>query len=173
MNIWKLTKLLMFFASITSLAYPQGVVAVCPICTVTVGAGLGIFRFLEIDDTIFGVWIGGLILSASLWLASFLKRRNIVFPFLEFFSAILLFAITLLPMYWNKTIGQPLNTLWGADKIILGIFVGGSVFLLGVWADQFLRRLNNGKIFMYYQKVILPIFFLTMASFIFYLITHN
>ncbi|MBU2577676.1 hypothetical protein KKA69_02480 [Patescibacteria group bacterium] len=44
--------------------------AVYPVCTITVGAGLGISRWLGIDDSIPGLWIGGLILSSGLWLAA-------------------------------------------------------------------------------------------------------
>ena len=32
--------------------------AVCPVCIVAVGAGLGLSEYLGIDDTIAGVWIG-------------------------------------------------------------------------------------------------------------------
>ncbi len=33
--------------------------AICPICTIAVGAGVGFSRYLGIDDTIAGLWIGG------------------------------------------------------------------------------------------------------------------
>ena len=34
--------------------------AVCPVCTVAVGAGLGLAEWLGIDDSISGLWIGAL-----------------------------------------------------------------------------------------------------------------
>src|SRR3990172_4136169 len=54
--------------------------AVCPVCTVAVGAGLGISRALGIDDTVTSVWIGGLILSMSFWLIDWLKKKKTEFP---------------------------------------------------------------------------------------------
>ena len=65
-------------------------------------------------------------------------------------------------------IGLPGNTFLGVDKIIFGIAVGSFVFLLGVFLDNFLRKINDGKVFIYYQKVILPILFLTIISLVFY-----
>ena len=32
--------------------------AICPVCTVAVGAGIGLSRWLGIDDSITGLWIG-------------------------------------------------------------------------------------------------------------------
>lgn len=32
--------------------------AVCPVCTVAVGTGVGLSRWLGVDDTITGLWLG-------------------------------------------------------------------------------------------------------------------
>ena len=37
--------------------------ALCPVCAIAVGAGIGVSRWLGVDDTITGVWVGGLIVS--------------------------------------------------------------------------------------------------------------
>ena len=41
--------------------------AICPICTLAVGAGVGLSRWLGVDDTVTGLWIGGLTVSMILW----------------------------------------------------------------------------------------------------------
>jgi len=33
------------------------------------------------------------------------------------------------PLYLSKMIGIPLNTIWGIDKVLLGIAVGSVLFL--------------------------------------------
>ena len=43
--------------------------AVCPVCTVAVGAGLEGMRLLGVDDVITGIWAGGLTLSLFFWTA--------------------------------------------------------------------------------------------------------
>jgi len=153
------------------LLFPGNVLAVCPVCTVAVGTGLGLCRFLGIDDTIAGVWIGGLILSSGLWLADFLTKKKIKINHLNFWSVGLLFLFVLPPLYLTKMIGISGNILWGIDKVILGIVFGSTVFLLGVWTDKILRDVNHGKVYIYYQKVIIPVLYLTITSFIFYLVT--
>lgn len=160
-----LTLFLSFFV------FSKPVLAVCPVCTVAVGAGLGISRWLGIDDTVVGVWIGGLILSSGFWLSDFIGKKGIKIRHLDFISTFLMFVFVIPPLYWSHFIEINGNTFWGVDKILLGILFGSFVFLLGVWLDGWLRTKNNGKVFIYYQKVIVPVFLLTLTSFIFYLLT--
>jgi hypothetical protein len=68
-------------------------------------------------------------------------------------------------------IGLVGNTLWGIDKVLLGTVAGSTLFLIGVWFDKWLRSTNQNKVYIYYQKVIIPVFLLSVTSFIFYLIT--
>lgn len=156
--------LIAFFAS-NHLIY-----AVCPVCTVAVGAGLSISRLIGIDDTITGIWIGGLIISSGLWIADWLGKKNWKIPQKETISVSLFFLFVILPLYWAKIIGLPGNTLWGIDKILLGTVIGLIVFLIGVLIDKWLRKTNNNKVYIYYQKVIIPVLLLSIVSFIFYLI---
>ncbi|MDD4106721.1 MAG: hypothetical protein PHX84_02110 [Candidatus Shapirobacteria bacterium] len=150
---------------------PKSIQAVCPVCTVAVGAGLGLSRVIGIDDSVTGIWIGGLILSSGLWMADFIRKRNWRVPLPEFTSTLLMAIFVIPSLYWSKMIGLPGNALWGIDKVILGSIVGTIVFLLGVAIDKWLRTTNNDKVYIYYQKVIVPIFLLSVISFIFYLIT--
>ncbi|MGF3555289.1 MAG: hypothetical protein ACQXXF_08535, partial [Thermoplasmatota archaeon] len=112
--------------------------AVCPLCTVAVGAGVGLCRYLGIDDTISGVWIGGLIVSMGFWLADFLGKKKIKINFLEFWSILLMFLLIYPFLYWGKLIGIAGNTLWGIDKLVLGVISGSVVFFLAVFTDKFL-----------------------------------
>ena len=153
------------------LVFPAKIQAVCPLCTVAVGAGLGISRFLGIDDSVTGVWIGGLILSSGLWLADWIDKKGWRVPYKEVVSVGLFFLFVIPPLYWGKMIGLVGNTLWGIDKVLLGTVAGSTLFLIGVWFDKWLRSTNQNKVYIYYQKVIIPVFLLSIASFIFYLIT--
>jgi hypothetical protein len=146
--------------------------AVCPICTVAVGAGLGISRWLGIDDTVTGIWIGGLILSSGLWLADWIGKKGWKVPYKEAISVGLFFLFVIPPLYWGKMIGLAGNTLWGIDKVLLGTVIGSVIFLLGVWFDKWSRMTNGDKVYIYYQKVIIPVFLLSLVSFIFYIITN-
>lgn len=145
--------------------------AVCPVCVVAVGIGLGVSRWLGIDDTVTGVWIGGLIVASALWLGNWIEKKGWKIPHPKVLSVVLMYALTIIPLWIGKTIGHPKNTLWGIDKILLGIVAGSIAFFLSVWIDKMLRKMNNGQVYIYYQKVILPMFLLTLASFTFYLLS--
>lgn len=153
------------------LILPAKTLAVCPVCTVAVGAGLGMSRFLGIDDTVTGIWVGGLILSSGLWLADWVGKKGWKIPLRNLLSVLLFYLLIIPPLYWAKIIGLAGNTLWGMDKLVLGTVIGSLVFIFSVWLDQWLRSINHGKVFVYYQKVISPVFLLTLTSFLFYLIT--
>jgi len=73
-------KLLLLLGLLALFAFPTPARAVCPICTVAVGAGLGISRWIGIDDSVTGVWVGGLILSSGLWMADWVKKKGWKIP---------------------------------------------------------------------------------------------
>src|SRR3989304_8183686 len=62
--------------SIFNILFPPAAEAVCPVCTIAVGAGLGISRALGIDDAVTSVWIGGLILSMSFWFIDWIGKKR-------------------------------------------------------------------------------------------------
>ncbi len=172
----KLVKLLtvnclLLTAFATSFVAPAVAKAVCPVCTVAVVAGLGLSRWLGVDDTVSGIWIGGVILSSSFWLAGWLKKKNITFPYLTVISAVIMYAVVLFPFKFGNIIGHPLNTLWGVDKLILGILAGSVVFLAAVFADRKVREVKGKQLFIF-QRVIFPVGALAIASFVFYLVTR-
>lgn len=138
--------------------------AVCPVCTVAVAGGLGISRWLGIDDFITSIWIGGLALSVSAWCWNFLKKKGKLNGASGIAVLLLVYASILLPLYMLKYIGDPQNTLWGYDKIILGVIVGTAVFWLGAFTNAQLKKRNEGKAYFRFQKVVLPVSLLLIAS---------
>lgn len=143
--------------------------AVCPLCTIAAAGGIEVTRLLGVDDLISSIWIGGLVVSLSFWLSDFLAKKKILKPILREVLSLLLFYFLTIPfLSWGKMIGILGNTFLGVDKIIFGIGVGSITFIFGVLLDKFLRKINQDKVFIYYQKVILPILFLTIVSLFFY-----
>jgi hypothetical protein len=81
-----------------------------------------------------------------------------------------MYLLVLIPLKTTGAIGISGNTLWGIDKIILGVAVGSLVFLAGAWADKKVRKVR-GKQFFPYQKVAFPVFSLILASVVMFLVT--
>ena len=169
--------LFLFSLFIASLTFPKAIFAVCPVCTIAVGAGLGLSRFLGIDDTVSGVWVGGLILSSSFWLVDWLEKKN--FKWLSFYHKFqlkkeaiiaLMYIIVLLPLWSTKIIGHTSNTILGTDKLIFGTIVGSLAFIAGMFLDKKVREVRGSQIF-HFQKVAFPVSLLIIASIILFLIT--
>ena len=64
-----------------------------------------------------------------------------------------------------------MNEIWGIDKLLLGIIFGSVFFLLAVFANDFLKKKNGGKVFFPFQKVVVPIVMLGILSGVFYFLT--
>ncbi|RJP46210.1 MAG: hypothetical protein C4584_01925 [Armatimonadetes bacterium] len=141
--------------------------AICPICTIAVGAGLGVSRFLGIDDTITGTWTGGLIISISLWTTGWLVKKGIKLGYLplSIVTITIFSALTLIPLWITKIIGHPFNTILGIDKLIFGVLLGASGFLLATQLDKQVRRVKGRQLFIY-QKVVFPLSSLAIISLI-------
>jgi len=144
--------------------------AVCPVCVVAVGGGLGISRWLGVDDVISSLWIGALLASLSFWTIDWLEKKNWKFIFYKPITWFLYYGLTVGPLYYYELIGHPLNKIFGVDKILFGVIIGTAVFLFGTWFNGFLKLKNNGKQYFNYQKVVVPFLSLITVSLIFYLI---
>ncbi len=165
-----ITSLVLFLAAF--LFFVPQAQAVCPICTIAVGVGLGFSRYLGIDDTVTGLWIGAIILSSALWTASWLKSKSWKIPYKTALSIAFFYLLVVPPLFWMGMIGHVDNKFLGVDKVLLGTIVGSIVFTAGVLLDKYLRTLNEGKVFIYFQKVICPVLLLSISSVIFFLITR-
>lgn len=153
-----------------SLILGQAAQAVCPVCTVAVGACVGFSRWLGVDDLISGVWIGGVIVSIIIWFLSWLDKKQIRFKLRWLVVSVLFYLIVFLPLCWTGIIGHPFNRFYGVDKLLFGTIFGSMSFLLAVWFGNFLKKRNQGKPLFPFQKVLLPILFLLITSLIFYYI---
>lgn len=150
---------------------PKATLAICPVCTIAVGAGLGLSRWLGIDDTISSLWIGGLIVSLIMWTNSWLDKKEIRFKYRNFVVATAYYLITMLPLYFTNVIGHALNQLWGIDKIVLGTALGSLVFYFGAKFHFHRKKKNGDRVHFPFQKVVFSILPLIILSVIFYYLT--
>jgi hypothetical protein len=158
---------------VVGLIFAKKALAVCPICTVVVGAGIGLSRWLGIDDSITGLWIGGLIVSIIAWTISWLAKKKINFRGRDIIVVVGYYLFTIAPLYFMKVIGNPLDSLCGCglDKLLLGIIVGSSAFYFGASWYYFLKEKNGGHAYFPFQKVVMPISPLIILSIVFYFLT--
>jgi hypothetical protein len=164
--------------SIFGLFAAKQALAICPICTIAVGAGVGVSRWMGIDDAITGLWVGGLVVSLIGWTINWLNKRNIRFKFYEIITILGYFLLTVVPLYYSGIIGNPNNNLlcWCGfylDKLLLGIIVGSSAFYLANSWYEYIREKNNGRAYFPFQKIAMPVSLLLILSLIFYLLLQR
>jgi len=156
-----------------SFLFAKNVLAVCPICTIAVGVGVGLSRWLGIDDAITGLWVGGLIVSMITWTESWLEKKNIRFKGRIFVNIFAYYALIIIPLYYSGIIMNPIHAFCacGLDKLLLGIIVGSFAFWFGASWYFYLKEKNNGHAYFPFQKVVMPILPLIILSIIYYFLT--
>jgi hypothetical protein len=148
--------------------HAPSVYAICPVCTIAVGAGLGLSRWLGIDDSVSGIWIGGFLLSSSLWFNNWLSKKNFFEnKFRLPLVLVSMYALVLIPLWTTKVIGHPYNTILGIDKLVFGTIAGTLTFGFGVVADKMVRKIKGGQLFNF-QKVVFPVVLLLIVSIVTY-----
>lgn len=169
-----ITKVMMFilFSLISPFILLVKTQAFCPVCTVAVGAGLGFAKYLGIDDLISGIWIGGLLLSASLWLIEWLDKKKWKFRLYKLITYLVMYGLVIIPFVQSGTIGNQYNKFWGIDKVLFGIVLGTVGFILGLLYSSKLTKKNKGKVLFPFQKVVIPITTLILLSLIFYFLVY-
>jgi len=170
-----LSTLALFFVHYS--LFPASASAICPVCTIAVGAGLGISRWLGIDDTVSGVWVGGIILSSSFWFLDWLEKKNFKslslyykFQYKKWLVTLLMYALVIVPLITSGIIGHPFNTILGIDKLIFGTAIGSISFLAGMWLDKKAREAKGKQLFSF-QKVAFPVGALIIASLVLFAVT--
>lgn len=147
---------------------------VCPVCVVAIGAGLGFSRWLKIDDVLSSIWIGAFLIAIILGTLILMEKKKWRFDDDGVVVTLAYIVLTYVPLYYAKIVGDPLNQILGLDKIIFGSIIGMTAFFIGHWINLYLKKINNGKAFFPFQKVVMPIAFLILTTLIFYfLITYK
>jgi len=143
--------------------FPVKALAFCPLCVVATGTLTGFFRWLGVDDAIIGLWLGAFILSASVVFNNFLIRKGRRVRFRLFLILSTFYGLATLFLYKFGAL-NPYNKIFGIDKIFFGMIIGSLLLLLTPYLDNFLRKQNQGKIFISHQKMLIAISLLIIFS---------
>ena len=155
---------------LTAIFSGSSVYAQCPVCTVAVIGGVGFTRWLKIDDTISGLWVGALLTSLTLWTINWLNAKKIKFIGRKPLIVLFYYGLTIAPMYWTNFIGHPLNKVWGIDKLVFGIIIGTLIYYPSVYTYQYLKHRNGDRAHFPFEKIAFALVPEIILSLIFYLI---
>ena len=155
--------------SITSFFTCFSVRAVCPLCVVAVGAGVGLSRFFGVPDVVTGVWLGGLLSALALWVVALLHKTRFNRPIL-LFPVFVLTYLSMLVTVWVLNLFGHNHASWGHDCLGLGILVGSLSFLGGVVVHGVLKYYHQNTVYFYFQKLVIPVVCILLASVFMYVI---
>jgi len=147
--------------------------AICPVCTLAVGAGIGLSRWLGVDDSVTGLWVGGLTVSVTMWTINWFDKKKIHFKYRSILTTLGWYALIVLPLEFMGILGHPFNKLWSVDKLLLGIFIGSIGFLVAALSYERMKKHNDGHAHFPFEKVVMPVGTLAILSAIFYFITRH
>lgn len=154
-----------------SFLFVRSAQAVCPVCVVVVGAGIGIAEEFGVSDTIIGLWVGAFIIAMAWWTVNWLVKKNWCFKGCGSITFLAYYLLTLVPLYYNGLIGKELNKMWGIDKLLLGVLVGSVLFFLGERYHFYLKEKNGNKVYFPFQRVVVPVVALIIATIAFYFLS--
>lgn len=139
----------------------------CAVCTVAVGATLGISRKLGIDDTVIGVWLGAFLMLMVVWTIVFCKKKN--WRFHGMFWVILAVTFSLvIPIYTFGYITYEARTIFGIDAFLISVIAGAVIIPVSDKLYLFMKKKNGGHAHFPFEKVFVPVAMLALVSFAFY-----
>jgi len=140
---------------------------VCLVCSAGIIVGLGLSRWLKVDDSISGLWIGALLLTISFWTNDWLFKKREKKPMIVLFITLVLYwFFTITSLYKANIINDYCLKMFGLNRLVFGSLLGILATSIALVTEKILRQRGNGKALFPYQKVILPISLLVILSFI-------
>lgn len=158
------------FALLLKLILATNVYAHCPLCVAGAAAGITLTRWIGVDDSITGVWMGAFLGAISFWTYSAVNRKKQI-PFGKPLIYLSIFGLTLWSFYKFQLVIR-MSQIFGLDKLTFGILAGGTLFYLIDETDNFIIK-RYGKVFFPYQRIVVSLgSILILSLFVYYLINY-
>ena len=114
--------------------------------------------------------MGGGLIALSIWTAQWLAKKKVKYNTGLAISIIAYYAMAAWPLISQGLVGHPANKILGLDKIVFGLILGSLILpACNYWYNK-LKEKNNGHAHFPFQKVVMPVAGLALASLITYLI---
>ena len=160
--------LIFSFALLLMLVYTMPVLAnpACAVCTVGVVVGLELARSLGVDDGVIAVWAGALLALIGYWTILWFDRKGWNFKFRNAF--LMLFSLSLIGGVYVKDLTyapRPILIFY-LDPFLFCTIIGFLILIYSSIFYQWMKARNGGHAHFPFEKVVLPIVLLALASYV-------
>lgn len=145
--------------SLPTLANPA-----CAVCTVGVVAGLGIARKLGVDDGVVAVWSGALLALIGYWTILWFDKKNWHFAGRNWLLMVLSLAIIGGVYIKDLTYTPQPILIFYLDPFLFCTLLGAAILIYSSMFYQWMKAKNGGHAHFPFEKVVLPIVALALAS---------
>ncbi|MCM1324455.1 MAG: hypothetical protein NC218_10040 [Acetobacter sp.] len=149
-----------FLGTVTSaLANPA-----CVVCTVAIGASLEIAQKLGIDDNVVGLWAGAMFALLGYWAILWFEKKKWNFwgrNFLLMFCSLASIGF----LYLGNLIYSPkIIVFLYIDPFLFASLIGAALYIATQKLYQWMKEHNDGHAHFPFEKVVLPVVCLFIAS---------
>lgn len=141
----------------------------CPICTIAIGAGVGVAQKLGVPVAIVGLWAGALLTLLGYWLVKFFDKRG--WKFWGRNALLIGLSVAMIAFAYVGDIDYSPQWFMGfiyIDPILFGTLVGMILFILVEKLYERMKAKNGGHAHFPFERVVLPVVALALASWVMY-----
>lgn len=147
------------------IALPAYANPACAVCTVAVAAGLEIARKLGVDDGVIAVWAGALLALIGYWTILWFEKKGWRFKGRNLLLILLSFSM-IGAVYIKDLVYTPEPILiFYLDPFLFCGIIGALLLIYSSVFYQWMKKNNGGHAHFPFEKVVLPIVALVIASY--------
>ena len=140
----------------------------CAVCTIAVGASLEIARRLGVDDSVVGVWAGAFLVLLGYWTIKWFDHKNWRFRGRDTLILVLSVAMIGFVYLGQLTYHSEVIGILYLDPFLFSTILGAFLLILSSNFYQWMKMKNGGHAHFPFEKVVVPVVALTLASLYFY-----
>lgn len=137
----------------------------CAVCTVAIGASLSVARRLGVEDAVVGLWAGALLTLLGYWTILFFDKKN--WNFCGRDLLLLMSSVAMIGFIYIDEVEYAPVVIWHLfymDVILFSAIFGMLIYIGSQKFYQFLKQRNGGHAHFPFEKVVLPLVMLLIAS---------